>query len=68
MEVFIDRLVYSTNFGFTAFSAPLYQAALLEGARESATRLLNTASQTTSLQTKQDCVRKPWCMASMSGW
>ena len=30
----------SANFVLTAFSAPLCQAALLEGARESATRLL----------------------------
>jgi hypothetical protein len=36
---------YSANFALLGFSAPLCQAALLEGACESATRLLKTASE-----------------------
>jgi hypothetical protein len=40
----------ASNFAMTEFSAPLCQAALLEGARESATRLLKTASQTRLLR------------------
>jgi hypothetical protein len=40
----------SANFAFWGFSAPLCQAALREGACESATSLLNTASETRLLR------------------
>jgi hypothetical protein len=45
------------NFRFTEFSAPLCQAALREGARESATRLLKTASEMRLLRQRNASLR-----------
>jgi hypothetical protein len=56
---FFNRLVSSRklDFRFTEFSAPLCQAALLEGARESATRLLKTASEMRLLRHRNASLR-----------
>jgi hypothetical protein len=46
-----------TNAAKSAFSAPLCQAALLEGASESATRVLKTASETRLLRHRSASLR-----------
>jgi hypothetical protein len=48
---------YSSECLVVAFSAPLCQAALLEGARESATRLLKTASEMRLLRHRSASLR-----------